>query len=265
MSNCPYRQRQLRTWLSSTVQRHKQLSLKQFPLGFLSSTTGDRRISGRSPGLTPTSKKPHNQRCFRCRRRGRLYVYTCALASSQTRSVKWRARCPLREEIRDSLCDRGHSCPSNGLTAVATRLAPGQKRLCSASRALLWKIPGYPRLPPRRRRKGAARGGIARSSGRFGRAGPVHGEEPKRESHALRGKEKRKEERRRELGRELGPYAGGTLVELLPETGRMHQIRAQTTGRGFPIRGDRLYGARLPLTPPPSCRAIVSLPCTRAA
>src|SRR5262249_25721450 len=38
--------------------------------------------------------------------------------------------------------------------------------------------------------------------------------------------------------RTLGPCAGGTLVEFLPETGRMHQIRAQTAGRGWPIRGD---------------------------
>jgi 23S rRNA pseudouridine1911/1915/1917 synthase len=50
--------------------------------------------------------------------------------------------------------------------------------------------------------------------------------------------------------RTLGPCAGGTLVEFLPETGRMHQIRAQTAGRGWPIRGDSLYGAKLPFGPP---------------
>lgn len=33
------------------------------------------------------------------------------------------------------------------------------------------------------------------------------------------------------------------LVEFTPETGRMHQIRLQTSLRGHPIIGDRLYGA----------------------
>jgi 23S rRNA pseudouridine1911/1915/1917 synthase len=36
-----------------------------------------------------------------------------------------------------------------------------------------------------------------------------------------------------------------SLVELDPETGRRHQLRAQLAGRGCPIAGDRLYGSRL--------------------
>lgn len=38
-----------------------------------------------------------------------------------------------------------------------------------------------------------------------------------------------------------------SLVELLPSTGRRHQLRLQLSARGCPIVGDRLYGARLPL------------------
>ena len=37
-----------------------------------------------------------------------------------------------------------------------------------------------------------------------------------------------------------------SLVELEPSTGRRHQLRAQLSGRGCPIVGDRTYGARLP-------------------
>ncbi|MCI0683186.1 MAG: RNA pseudouridine synthase [Gemmataceae bacterium] len=47
----------------------------------------------------------------------------------------------------------------------------------------------------------------------------------------------------------LGPCQGGTLVEFTPETGRMHQIRVQAATRGWPVRGDALYGARLPFGP----------------
>ncbi len=39
------------------------------------------------------------------------------------------------------------------------------------------------------------------------------------------------------------------LLEFLPETGRMHQIRLQAAARGWPIRGDVLYGARLGFGP----------------
>jgi 23S rRNA pseudouridine1911/1915/1917 synthase len=47
----------------------------------------------------------------------------------------------------------------------------------------------------------------------------------------------------------LQACAGGTLVELRPQTGRMHQIRLQAAARGWPIRGDVLYGSRLPFGP----------------
>jgi 23S rRNA pseudouridine1911/1915/1917 synthase len=50
--------------------------------------------------------------------------------------------------------------------------------------------------------------------------------------------------------RRLRPCAGGTLLEVRPETGRMHQIRVQAAVRGWPVRGDALYGARLPFGPP---------------
>lgn len=41
-----------------------------------------------------------------------------------------------------------------------------------------------------------------------------------------------------------------TLLELRPQTGRMHQIRVQAAIRGWPICGDILYGSRLPFGPP---------------
>lgn len=50
--------------------------------------------------------------------------------------------------------------------------------------------------------------------------------------------------------RRLGYCDGGTLLELTPETGRMHQIRVQAAARGLPLRGDVLYGAQLPFGPP---------------
>lgn len=37
-----------------------------------------------------------------------------------------------------------------------------------------------------------------------------------------------------------------SLVELVPSTGRRHQLRIQLSRRGCPILGDRRYGARLP-------------------
>lgn len=45
----------------------------------------------------------------------------------------------------------------------------------------------------------------------------------------------------------LGPDT--SLLELTPETGRMHQIRVQAAGRGWPVRGDVLYGSRQPFGP----------------
>jgi 23S rRNA pseudouridine1911/1915/1917 synthase len=40
------------------------------------------------------------------------------------------------------------------------------------------------------------------------------------------------------------------LLRLEPLTGRMHQIRVQAASRGWPIRGDVAYGAKLPFGPP---------------
>lgn len=44
--------------------------------------------------------------------------------------------------------------------------------------------------------------------------------------------------------RVLAREGGRTLVELEPHTGRAHQLRVQLSSRGFPIVGDRKYGAR---------------------
>lgn len=44
--------------------------------------------------------------------------------------------------------------------------------------------------------------------------------------------------------RTLRPVTGGTLVEVELGTGRMHQIRAQLALHGWPVVGDREYGAR---------------------
>lgn len=41
-----------------------------------------------------------------------------------------------------------------------------------------------------------------------------------------------------------------TLVEMQPQTGRMHQIRVQAAARGWPVRGDIAYGATMPFGPP---------------
>lgn len=57
--------------------------------------------------------------------------------------------------------------------------------------------------------------------------------------------------RRAVLGyRRLETVPDGCLLEIQTETGRMHQIRVQAAVRGWPIRGDFLYGARLPFGPP---------------
>ncbi len=45
--------------------------------------------------------------------------------------------------------------------------------------------------------------------------------------------------------RVIEPCRSGTLLELRPQTGRMHQIRLQVALRGWPLRGDVLYGAQL--------------------
>jgi 23S rRNA pseudouridine1911/1915/1917 synthase len=44
--------------------------------------------------------------------------------------------------------------------------------------------------------------------------------------------------------RVLERWAGVTKLELRPETGRSHQLRAQLAARGMPIMGDVKYGAR---------------------
>ncbi len=41
-----------------------------------------------------------------------------------------------------------------------------------------------------------------------------------------------------------------TLLEVRPQTGRMHQIRVQAAERGHPVLGDMLYGAKQPFGPP---------------
>lgn len=51
--------------------------------------------------------------------------------------------------------------------------------------------------------------------------------------------------------RVVEPRGDGTLVELLPETGRMHQLRIQSATRGWPIRGDVTYGSSSEFGPPP--------------
>jgi 23S rRNA pseudouridine1911/1915/1917 synthase len=50
--------------------------------------------------------------------------------------------------------------------------------------------------------------------------------------------------------RVLRAAPGETLVELLPRTGRTHQLRVQAAARGHPIRGDALYGATTAFGPP---------------
>jgi 23S rRNA pseudouridine1911/1915/1917 synthase len=49
--------------------------------------------------------------------------------------------------------------------------------------------------------------------------------------------------------RHLRVREDGVLLEIEPETGRMHQIRVQAAVRGWPVRGDVLYGSRLPFGP----------------
>ncbi len=43
---------------------------------------------------------------------------------------------------------------------------------------------------------------------------------------------------------------GGTLVELSPLTGRMHQLRVQCATRGHPVWGDEKYGSTRVFGPP---------------
>ena len=50
-----------------------------------------------------------------------------------------------------------------------------------------------------------------------------------------------------------------SLVELVPSTGRRHQLRAQLAGRRCPIVGDRAYGARLPFVATPGAATAIAL------
>lgn len=49
--------------------------------------------------------------------------------------------------------------------------------------------------------------------------------------------------------RRIERLASGTLLEITLETGRKHQIRVQLASRGWPVLGDRKYGARRPFEP----------------
>ena len=50
--------------------------------------------------------------------------------------------------------------------------------------------------------------------------------------------------------RVMETLTGGMLIELRPMTGRTHQLRVQTASRGYPIRGDELYGSVTLFGPP---------------
>ena len=50
--------------------------------------------------------------------------------------------------------------------------------------------------------------------------------------------------------RVLSTSGDEALLEITPHTGRMHQIRIQASSRGWPIRGDEIYGAQTPFGPP---------------
>ncbi|MBL8800162.1 MAG: RluA family pseudouridine synthase [Planctomycetia bacterium] len=49
--------------------------------------------------------------------------------------------------------------------------------------------------------------------------------------------------------RRLAGDGNRTLLELQPQTGRMHQLRVQTALRGWPVLGDTHYGATQPFGP----------------
>lgn len=50
--------------------------------------------------------------------------------------------------------------------------------------------------------------------------------------------------------RVLQSFPNGTLLELLPHTGRMHQLRVQCAWRGHPVFGDSTYAESPPFGPP---------------
>ena len=47
--------------------------------------------------------------------------------------------------------------------------------------------------------------------------------------------------------RTLEHYDGYTLLEVVPRTGRTHQVRVHLSSIGYPVAGDRLYGGRTAL------------------
>jgi 23S rRNA pseudouridine1911/1915/1917 synthase len=50
--------------------------------------------------------------------------------------------------------------------------------------------------------------------------------------------------------RSLRRATDAALLEIEPQTGRMHQIRVQAAARGWPVLGDVLYGSARPFGPP---------------
>ncbi len=49
--------------------------------------------------------------------------------------------------------------------------------------------------------------------------------------------------------RTIGRHRHGSWLEIELETGRTHQVRIQTSSRGFPVLGDAFYGGQLPFGP----------------
>ena len=49
-------------------------------------------------------------------------------------------------------------------------------------------------------------------------------------------------ERAETFFRRMGDHEGISMVEAVPRTGRLHQIRATLHSIGFPVVGDKLYG-----------------------
>ena len=50
--------------------------------------------------------------------------------------------------------------------------------------------------------------------------------------------------------RVISTFENGTILELHPQTGRMHQLRVQSAWRGYPVLGDAFYGGTRPFGPP---------------
>jgi 23S rRNA pseudouridine1911/1915/1917 synthase len=52
-------------------------------------------------------------------------------------------------------------------------------------------------------------------------------------------------------------YRAHTLTKILLETGRTHQIRVHMSHRGYPLVGDKIYGAR-PILPKGASPALIT-------